>query len=201
MGVKDCWDTFEIQTLLEAACIDSLDSRSFKFDGKNNTIRQSGVILLVSIGYYNYINKVSGPNTYHYYIKVNKVDDAQYYTDQVVYSGNLSELMIINRYGIRIIFLQEGEIGTFNLFNVLSRYSSYSGIIFGGCNLLAFIFFDKWKWLKAKFGKYKEKMQDNETDSGDVKSIPYYNSNTKKNSDFFEMESIQTDLTYVQRKR
>jgi hypothetical protein len=117
-------DIFEISLLLNVAGIRSLDEPSLAEPGK--TLRESGLVLLVSISYDNTwtfdLNKI------RYQIRVSELKDTPFRAIQPIYTNNITTRAVLIRYGIRIIVLQGGTIGTFDFPTLLLSFITGMGL-------------------------------------------------------------------------
>lgn len=163
IGQKDCRDTFEIKTLLNAACVPSLDSETILDGGKNITKRDSGMVLIAFVRYSN--TKTFNLNKVSYSIKVATVKNTQYKADQTKFSDDLQEVVIMGRHGIRIVFLQVGEIGKFDFQELLLTFVSGFGLLAVATLIVDFLSTSVLSW-KDFYGqaKYQETPMPDEID-------------------------------------
>eukprot|EP01103_Thecamoeba_quadrilineata_P012331 TRINITY_DN3153_c0_g1_i1.p1 TRINITY_DN3153_c0_g1~~TRINITY_DN3153_c0_g1_i1.p1 ORF type:complete len:241 (-),score=35.03 TRINITY_DN3153_c0_g1_i1:105-827(-) len=120
-------DILEVQTLLEAAGISSLDDPLVVFDADLNTtqtMRYSGIIVLVVFTYSNVVT--FDLNDIQYKIQVRFINNTQFGTIQIIYRKFPNAINERERHGVRFIFLQTGSLGKFD-FQVL-LLSLVSGI-------------------------------------------------------------------------
>jgi len=110
----------KVSDILEASGI-SLDDV-----GKStNTTRYDGVVIIMFI---EYSNSVTSPGTISYNYKVKTVNGAEYKIEepQRIFEDP-GYLVIYNRHGIRLIYIQSGSVGRFNFLVLL--ISLVSGLV------------------------------------------------------------------------
>lgn len=127
IGEVNCRDTFEVQTLLEAACVDSLDTPSIGDGGKNISRRDSGLVLIAFVKYSN--TETFNLNKITYSISVGAINNTQYKADQAQFVEGIGDVNVIGRHGVRVVFLQVGEIGKFDFQELLLTFVSGMGLL------------------------------------------------------------------------
>jgi len=125
IGVAGKPDIVPLRTMLEAAGISSLDDVS----QTNNAIssRDDGIILMVEITYSNTWSY--SLNSIQYTYKVTQVLDTKFKVLQTLNFQNFENRTIWNRHGIRLIFLQVGELGAFDFQVMLLSFVSGLGLV------------------------------------------------------------------------
>ncbi|EGC40099.1 hypothetical protein DICPUDRAFT_74417 [Dictyostelium purpureum] len=123
VGVKGQYDVLEIGKLLELGGID-LDAES---PDKGDPNRYTGIIALVFIKYSNTFSYSTGNFKYTYSIR--QVNDTIYNVKDPIYFDSLGSRMVLKRYGIRLLFVQDGAIGSFNFQSLLLTMVSGLGLL------------------------------------------------------------------------
>ena len=113
------YDIFTIKFLLEAAGLD-LDAKSTQSD---NTIRYDGSIIVITITYEN-----SDPAAPTYSYQVSPIAATDYKFVLANYFG-LNRRKITNLHGIKIIFIQTGKIGMFNIQETIVQLATSLGLL------------------------------------------------------------------------
>ncbi|KAN0021841.1 hypothetical protein ACTFIU_003986 [Dictyostelium citrinum] len=124
IGIPGKPDVLTIGKLLQLANID-LDGPSSV--NSTNSIRYDGVVALVFITYSNTFSY--NTNNFKYVYSIKKVEDTEYGVPEAVILDNVSSRMYYNRHGIRLIFIQNGEIGSFNFQALLLTFVSGLGLL------------------------------------------------------------------------
>ncbi|KAN0024677.1 hypothetical protein ACTFIV_009086 [Dictyostelium citrinum] len=124
IGIPGKPDVLTIGRLLQLANID-LDGPSSV--NSTNSIRYDGVVALVFITYSNTFSY--NTNNFKYVYSIKKVEDTEYGVPEAVILDNVSSRMYYNRHGIRLIFIQNGEIGSFNFQALLLTFVSGLGLL------------------------------------------------------------------------
>ncbi|KAK5578955.1 hypothetical protein RB653_008630 [Dictyostelium firmibasis] len=124
IGIPGKSDILTIGKLLELSNI-NLDSPSSV--NSTNSIRYDGVVALVFITYSNTFSY--NTNNFKYVYSIKKVEDTEYGVPEAVILDNTSSRMYYNRHGIRLIFIQNGEIGSFNFQALLLTFVSGLGLL------------------------------------------------------------------------
>jgi hypothetical protein len=124
-------DTLRLGTLLRAANVLDLDAetdfRSSKPNATSESFRFAGLQLMVFITY-------SNTETYNlydveYFYEVVRINKTEFKTLQVVTSKNISSRLVYNRHGVRIFFIQTGELGRFDFQTMLLSFVSGLGLL------------------------------------------------------------------------
>jgi len=118
-------DILEIKTLLDCAGVPSLDDVSGT--NPNISLRYDGIVLIVFITY-------SNTHTYDlknlkYTLEVAAISNTKFKSVEPVFSKNTDSRVLWNRHGIRMIFLQQGELGKFDFQTLLLSFVSGLGLI------------------------------------------------------------------------
>jgi len=116
------------------------------------TVRYAGAVIIVLIEYSNFLNRSASGTMYTY--KVLPIIGTEYKTEEVVYTNFPTQRVINNRHGIRLLFIQTGEIGQFNFQILLLTLVSGLALIAASTTLvdiLAIYFMPQ----KANYYKYK----------------------------------------------
>jgi len=118
-------DILEIQTLLDAAGVPSLDSAS----GTNSSIslRYDGIVLIVFLSYTNTYTYDLGKIKYS--ISAATISNTKFKSVQPIFTKNWDTRVLWNRHGLRMIFLQEGELGKFDFQTLLLSFVAGLGLI------------------------------------------------------------------------
>ncbi|KAM9958780.1 hypothetical protein ACTFIW_012369 [Dictyostelium discoideum] len=124
VGIPGKPDILTIGKLLQLANID-LDGASSV--NSTNSVRYDGVVALVFITYSNTFSY--NTNNFKYVYSIQKVEDTEYGVPEAVILDNVSSRMYYNRHGIRLIFIQNGEIGSFNFQALLLTFVSGLGLL------------------------------------------------------------------------
>jgi hypothetical protein len=131
VGVPGTRDIIAVQTLLEAAGIASLDQvAGTDPDLSEQTLRDSGLVLLLQIQYDNFFSFNSSNVQYTY--DVDTVPNTEYKSIQTVTFNNTIPYAIrrqYNRHGIRIIITQSGRVGAFDFQTLLINLTVSLGLL------------------------------------------------------------------------
>jgi hypothetical protein len=131
-----CFDKFNLSVLLAAAGV-SLDAQSLapKDNGccgkgcppsvNTDTVRSTGIVLLVVISYQN-IRLKHGQPTYTYTVIPQLKSDWKVYDTRLV---DDTHRVVNNRHGVQIVFVQDGEIGEFDFQTLLVEANSALGLL------------------------------------------------------------------------
>jgi len=128
VGVAGQYDILSIGQILMASGIESMDQI---FPGSCvETLRSSGVVIIINI-YYNNIRFNTGTITYQY--RADPVITSEFKsvqtTENIVIDNTTSGRVIINRHGIRLVFVQGGKIGVFDFQTLLLTFVSGLGLL------------------------------------------------------------------------
>ena len=115
------YDIFSIEFLLASAGL-SLDNVLNDDRFVNKTFRHSGVVIILTLAYEN-----TDPKNPTYSYKVSPAPETDYKLSQVVSVGSMRKK--IDRNGIKIIFIQTGSIGKFDLFACLENLVTSLGLL------------------------------------------------------------------------
>lgn len=74
--------------------------------------REAGVVVLMSISYTNL--ESFDQESYSYTIQLSHIEDSEFQATEVIYNNYPNTRILIERAGIRILFLQGGSIGQFD---------------------------------------------------------------------------------------
>jgi hypothetical protein len=123
IGVMNQFDILQVGVLLEAAGLPSLDVPS---DVRNSTKRYDGIVLLLTITYTNLWTY--DLNNIRYEFRVTLVNNTKFRTEQVIQTKSIVSRQSWVRNGIRLIVLQVGTIGTFDIQETLVTIVSGMGL-------------------------------------------------------------------------
>jgi len=107
-------DVISVKEFLDAASID-LDTNSNNTNSES--LRFAGVVMIVFI---EYSNRVSMPNEFKYTYSPAVIPGSESKVVDIVWDGTINNYVQLDRHGVRIRFIQTGQIGTFN-FQALLR--------------------------------------------------------------------------------
>ncbi|ORZ33052.1 hypothetical protein BCR44DRAFT_1515016 [Catenaria anguillulae PL171] len=158
-------DVMTVGELLGAANISSLDVLSFSPSARpDESIRESGLVLLVTI---QYGNRAENSTALGYHYSVSYIPGAEARILEPVFkgaAGGPNQLQIRNRRGIRVVFVQKGQLGRFDFMALLTNLVASLALMRFAVLILEFALL----WLLPEREQYREfKVQ--ETD--DYKSI------------------------------
>ncbi|EFA80527.1 putative purinergic receptor [Heterostelium album PN500] len=125
VGQKGLFDILTLDTILEAAGIDSLDDMSLS--NSSRSIRDDGIILLVFIDYSNVYTY--NTNNYRYTYRFKAIKDTKFKIMEPIYGSDLQHRFVLNRHGVKLIFLQTGQIGAFDFQTLLLNFVSGLGLL------------------------------------------------------------------------
>ncbi|KJE88998.1 hypothetical protein, variant [Capsaspora owczarzaki ATCC 30864] len=122
-------DIFELQTLLLAAGIATLDQDSGALNTKtnNSSLRYTGLVLLVLIEYDNVHS--FDTSDIRYTISVRSVKNTQFKSVETRTSTTDQSLQTWDRHGIRILIQQKGQMGKFDFQTLLINVVSGFGLL------------------------------------------------------------------------
>jgi hypothetical protein len=124
-------DILRLGTLLRAANVLDLDAETDFHSSKPNSTYESfrfaGLQLMVFVTY-------SNTETYNlydveYFYEVVRINKTEFKTLQAVTSKNISSRLVYNRHGVRIFFVQTGELGRFDFQTLLLSFVSGLGLL------------------------------------------------------------------------
>lgn len=131
VGKKGKPDLLRLGTLLRAANVLDLDAetdfRSSKPNATSESFRFAGLQLIVFVTYTN----TETYNLYdvEYFYEVVRINKTEFKTLQPVTSKNISSRLVYNRHGVRIFFVQTGELGRFDFQTMLLSFVSGLGLL------------------------------------------------------------------------
>jgi len=123
IGQKGSPDILQLQTLLEAAEIHSLDQNSTT--NSTSTLRYDGVVLMIFIVYSNTETYNLGDISYTY--KPTLISETEFKSIEPILGTNTRQ--VYNRHGIRMIFIQDGLLGKFDFQTTLLTFVSGLGLL------------------------------------------------------------------------
>jgi len=125
VGKEGFPDVMNVSLMLRAAGINSLDARS----GQNpkRSIREDGLVLLVFISYSNTYTFDTDDIRYEYNVKVQK--NTKFKVVQTTLVNGTSSRVIWNRHGIRLLFIQSGQLGRYDFQTMLLNIVSGLGLL------------------------------------------------------------------------
>eukprot|EP01013_Petalomonas_cantuscygni_P038316 TRINITY_DN69397_c0_g1_i1.p1 TRINITY_DN69397_c0_g1~~TRINITY_DN69397_c0_g1_i1.p1 ORF type:complete len:448 (-),score=64.97 TRINITY_DN69397_c0_g1_i1:546-1889(-) len=105
--------SFPLQWYLEAACIPSLNIASGAEANSNNTLREDGMVLVVTIEYDN--TKTFNTDDVEYTVSTRRLEGQKYKVVRFLDDANASAPTVTyeNRHGVLIEVVQTGQVGTF----------------------------------------------------------------------------------------
>ncbi|EFA80398.1 P2X receptor [Heterostelium album PN500] len=124
VGIAGKPDIIELGTLLKLADI-NLDDQSLI--DNSTTIRYDGINIFLFITYSNTFSY--NLNKYRYTYSVSKIENTEYTVAESVYTTDVENRYIFKRHGIRIIFIQDGDISTFQFQALLITLVSGLGLL------------------------------------------------------------------------
>ncbi|KAI9187879.1 hypothetical protein H9P43_002270 [Blastocladiella emersonii ATCC 22665] len=115
-------DVMTIRQLLDAADLSSLDVKSTAPGaGANETVRESGIVILVMVTYTNRRDD-SSALTYSYDVSNVSGAEAKFLESvPITNAAGSTTIQIRNRHGLRIVFTQTGMLGEFQLMALLTN--------------------------------------------------------------------------------
>ena len=124
-------DILPMATVLRAAGISSLDD---PLPGLEESMRSSGVLLLLTIEYSNYVTGTLSysENVITYQYKVAQVPGVEFKAEQVLPEpgvGTAPSRVIVNRHGIRLVVKQSGNIGKFDFATLIISLTASLGLL------------------------------------------------------------------------
>ncbi|EAL63456.2 hypothetical protein DDB_G0288061 [Dictyostelium discoideum AX4] len=125
VGVKGSPDIMSLQGVLTAAGVESLDSQGLA--NKSRTIRDDGILILCFITYSNTYTYNTG--NYHYTYQFKLVQNTKYKIVEPVFTKDVEDRYIFDRHGVRIIFIQTGQLGQFDFQTMLLTFVSGIGLV------------------------------------------------------------------------
>eukprot|EP01089_Gocevia_fonbrunei_P006354 TRINITY_DN1699_c0_g1_i1.p1 TRINITY_DN1699_c0_g1~~TRINITY_DN1699_c0_g1_i1.p1 ORF type:complete len:391 (-),score=50.34 TRINITY_DN1699_c0_g1_i1:72-1244(-) len=169
VGVKGHADILDLSVVLQAAGLNT-------FDGPSNanrelSTRDNGLVVLIFITYSNTYTFDTNNIRYQYTVKI--VDDTKFKAQQSIYTKTQEEIVVWNRHGLRIIFLQVGELGKFDFQVLLLTFVAGLGLLAVSTFIVDFLairILPSTKKLYKQF-KYLETPEYNET-RGTYEHIP-----------------------------
>jgi len=129
IGVKNSstGDIIEIDTLLKASCVDLDTSSNVPPSGSGRSKRDGGVVLIMFLTYSNTYSYDIDKFKYTY--KASFVKETKFKSEQPIYTKTLTNRVIWDRHGIRVIVLQAGLLGKFDFQVLLITLVSGLGLL------------------------------------------------------------------------
>lgn len=166
IGVQGRKDIVPIKTLLQAAGIPSLDVVAGTDDDlSNQTLRYSGLIIVISIEYSNFhadTNDFNSSNIQYRY-RVSAVRNAEYKAESAIITDNNninpllgSQRTIVNYHGARIVISFSGNVGDFDLQTTLINLTVSLGLLSVAVILMDLIALNICP-LRNVYSQYKER--------------------------------------------
>ena len=118
-------DTFTLETLTGAGGLD-LDSKSI---GNGHSNRYNGAVVIVTITYDNthkfkgVVGNGTGSNIFYTY-SISYLEDATFKTVDAIYNPFPNKRVVLNRHGIRIFVVQAGQLGQFDVTQLLPQLTT-----------------------------------------------------------------------------
>ena len=143
VGVKDTFDIVPLGSLMIAAGVRSLDANLTDAGSHAGEARRnSGSVFVVTINYDNYVTYF--PSVIKYAYSVSAVKATEFKALETLPAPGASKTWrhIINRHGLRFIFLQSGRLGVFSLPALLVQLVSSFGLIAVSSAIVQFLAFN-----------------------------------------------------------
>lgn len=126
LGHKGQFDILQLRTFLKAAGIDTLDESSKQ--NRSRSIRDNGVVVLVFIEYSNTYTYSTSNIRYTYSARV--ATHTKFKAVQSIYTKHLdTERVLLDRHGVRLVFIQTGSLGVFDFQTLLLTIVSGLGLL------------------------------------------------------------------------
>ncbi|KAF2069905.1 hypothetical protein CYY_008776 [Polysphondylium violaceum] len=125
VGVVDQYDILTLDAILNAADIASLDSPGFS--NSSRSIRDDGMLLFCFITYSNTFTYST--SKYRYTYEFHLIEDTKFKIVEPIYLDDVNHRYIFNRHGVRIIFIQTGQLGKFDFQTSLLTFVSGIGLL------------------------------------------------------------------------
>jgi len=125
VGVVNQNDILTLQAILNSANIASLDSPGFS--NSSRSIRDDGMLLFCFITYSN--TYTYSTSKYRYTYEFHLIEDTKFKIVEPIYLDDVSHRYIFNRHGVRIIFIQTGQLGKFDFQTTLLTFVSGIGLL------------------------------------------------------------------------
>jgi hypothetical protein len=119
-------DIIKVGTFVRASGLGDLDE-PVERETSTLSARYDGTVIVVTIDYTNLYSYDLG--SYRYSYTVDLVSVTEFKTTQEVYSKDVSSIEEIGRHGVRLIFIQSGEIGVFDFQSLLLTLVSGMGLM------------------------------------------------------------------------
>lgn len=131
VGKRGFADILRIGTLLRAAGVDDLDAetdfRSRKPNATAESFRYAGLQLLVFVTYSN--TETFNLSDVSYTYEVVRINRTEFKALQNVATKNITNRLVYDRHGIRLMFVQSGELGRFDFQTLLLSVVSGLGLL------------------------------------------------------------------------
>jgi hypothetical protein len=125
IGVSGKPDIIQLGSLLRAGGVWDLDTPSQA--NKSRSIRNDGVVIIVTITYTNLADYNLSNVIYTY--KVNYLSDTKFKALEPIFTKNIDTRTIWNRHGVRIVFIQTGSIGQFDFLTMILTFVTGMGLL------------------------------------------------------------------------
>lgn len=119
-------DILSIEEILDTINV-KLEDLSGADSTHQSTLRHIGCVILIDIEYSNL--DMFNPSKITYRYKITLIPDTKFKIDQTIYTKSIDNIVVWNRYGIRIIFQQSGRIGKFDFATLLISFVSGIGLV------------------------------------------------------------------------
>jgi len=183
-------DVLPLQTLLRAGGLkDGLDSY-FDEDAKGvaETMRYSGIVVLLEIMYDNTIGYNTSDTRYTY--NVNIVDGAEFKAEELTSQDSRSRTLL-DRHGVRLVVVQTGQIGRFDMQVLLLSLVTSLGLIAVSTTVVDFLALNILP-EKGLYAKYKQIETVDFTDLRD--ELEGASTNTRPVLENAHSESVKTHI-------
>ncbi|KAF2069904.1 hypothetical protein CYY_008775 [Polysphondylium violaceum] len=124
VGVVGEYDILTLEMILKAAGIDTLDQEGF--ENSSRSIRDDGMLLFCFITYSN--TYTYNTNMFRYTLRFHLIQDSKFKILEPIYLDGVNKRQILNRHGVRIIFIQNGRLGQFDFQTTLLTFISGMGL-------------------------------------------------------------------------
>ncbi|EGC35062.1 hypothetical protein DICPUDRAFT_152641 [Dictyostelium purpureum] len=186
VGIKNQPDILTLQGILTAAGIGSLDQQALA--NTSRSIRDDGILLLCFITYSNMYTYSTA--NYHYTYQFKLVQDTKFKVEEPVFLDNVIHRIILDRHGVRIIFIQTGQLGQFDFQTTLLTFVSGIGLVTVATFVVDFIAV---RLLPQKERYTELKYQDSQVNIIDEDQQPTNNDSDDDDDDNIKKSLIDND--------
>eukprot|EP01132_Coremiostelium_polycephalum_P008552 gene8552-10516_t len=125
VGVPGEDDILTLDTIIQAAGLDSLDDPGLA--NSSRSIRDDGLLIMCFITYSNTFS--FNPNRFRYTYQFSLIQNTKFKIVEPIYTTGIDDRYVINRHGVRIIFIQTGTLGKFDFQVMLLTFVSGIGLV------------------------------------------------------------------------